>query len=94
MLWRGKGRLDWSRLTNDAIRVKSQALVQRLGYLADFLHLPLGTPARDGLLTSIGKSTSYLGRPSRWGTGGEYDATWRIVDDVSRQELLAEVEVL
>jgi predicted transcriptional regulator of viral defense system len=94
MLWRGKGRLDWSRLANDAIQVKSQALVQRLGYLADLLHLPLETPVRDRLLTSIGKSTSYLGRPSRWETGGEYDATWRIVDNVPRQELLAEVEVL
>ena len=93
MLWRGKGRLDWNRLAGDAIRVKSQALVQRLGYLADILQLPLGTPVRDRLLGSVGKSTPYLGQPGRWGTGGEYDATWHIVDNVPRQELSAEIEV-
>jgi len=94
MLWRGRNQLDWNRLAEYALRIKSQALGQRLGYLADLLHLPLETPARDRLLAGVGKSTPYLGRPGRWGTGGEYDATWRIVDNVPRQELLAEIEVL
>jgi predicted transcriptional regulator of viral defense system len=94
MLWRGRSQLDWNRLAEYALRIKSQALVQRLGYLADLLHLPLETPARDRLSDGLGKSTSYLGRPGRWGTGGGYDATWRIVDNVPRQELLAEIEVL
>jgi len=93
MLWRGQGRLDWERLANYALRVRSQALVQRLGYLADLLQLPWERPARTRLLDTVGKSTPYLGRPSRWGTGGEYDATWHIVDNVPRQELLAEIEV-
>lgn len=93
MLWRGKGQLDWHRLADYAIWVKSQALVQRLGYLADLFRLPLGTPVRDRLLTGVGKSTSYLGRPSQWGTGGEYDATWRIVNNIPRDELSAEIEV-
>ena len=94
MLWRGRNQLDWNRLAEYALRIKSQALGQRLGYLADLLHLPLETPARDRLLDGLGKSTPYLGRSGRWGTGGEYDATWRIVDNVPRQELLAEIEVL
>jgi predicted transcriptional regulator of viral defense system len=67
--------------------------VQRLGYLVDLLELPLRAPDRTQLLDAIGKSTPYLGRPSQWGTGGEYDATWHIVDNVPRQELLAEIEV-
>ncbi len=94
MLWRGKGRLDWGRLSDFALRVKSQALVQRLGYLADQLQIPLARPLRDRLLAGVAKSTPYLGRPGRWGTGGDYDATWCIVDNVPRQELLAEIEVL
>jgi len=94
MLRRGRGQLDWNRLADYALRVRSQALVQRLGYLADFLQLPFETLARDRLLSGVGKSTPYLGRPGRWGTGGEYDALWRIVDNVPRQELLAEIEVL
>ena len=93
MLWRGKGRLDWNRLADYALRVRSQALVQRLGYLVDLLELPLEAPARTRLLDAIGKSTPYLGRPGQWGTGGEYDVIWHIVDNVPRQELLAEIEV-
>jgi len=93
MLWRGRSQLDWHRLAEYALRVGSKALVQRLGYLADLLHLPWEAPARDRLLSGVGQSTPYLGRPSRWGTGGDYDATWHIVDNVPRQELLAEIEV-
>jgi predicted transcriptional regulator of viral defense system len=93
MLWRGQGRLDWERLAGYALRMRSQALVQRLGYLADLLHLPLETPVRDRLLADAGKSTPYLGRPGRWGIGGAYDAVWRIVDNVPRQELMAEIQV-
>jgi len=93
MLWRGKGRLDWERVADYAARIRSQALVQRLGYLADLFSLPVEGAIRDRLLANVGKSTPYLGRPSQWGTGGDYDATWHIVDNVPRQELLAEIEV-
>lgn len=94
MLWRGKERLDWSRLANYAIRIQSQSLVQRLGYLVDFFDIPIPSTIRDQLLEKVGKSTPYLGRTGQWGTGGDYDATWRIVDNVPRRELLSEVEVL
>jgi predicted transcriptional regulator of viral defense system len=94
MLWRGKGQLEWGRLIDFAIRFKSQALLQRLGYLADVLQLPLEAAARERLLAGTAKSTPYLGRPGRWGIGGDYDAIWRVVDNVPRQELLAEIEVL
>lgn len=93
MLWRGQGRLDWERLVDDALRMRSQALVQRLGYLSQLLDLPLPDAASARLLATIGQSTSYLGRPGRWGTGGAYHAGWRIVDNVPRSELLADIEV-
>jgi predicted transcriptional regulator of viral defense system len=94
MLWRGKGQFDWDRLSEYALRMRSQSLVQRLGYLADQLRIPLEGRIRDRLLAAVGKSTPYLGRPGRWGTGGYYDATWCIVDNVPHQELLAEIVVL
>jgi predicted transcriptional regulator of viral defense system len=93
MLQRGQGRLDWGKLATYGRRFESQALIQRLGYLLDLLQLPVVRQVRDLLLSGIGKSTPYLGRPGQWGTGGKYDATWRIVDNVPRQELLAEIEV-
>jgi len=94
MLRRGQGQLDWDQLADYALRVESQALVQRLGYLADLLNVPLGTSARGRLLAGVGKSTPYLGRLTQWGTGGEYDAAWHVIDNVPRRELLAEIEVL
>jgi predicted transcriptional regulator of viral defense system len=93
MLWRGRGQLDWERLSDYALRVKSQALVQRLGHLADRLRLSLPAAARERLLSGVGKSTPYLGRPKRWETGGDYDTTWRIVDNIPHRELWADIEV-
>jgi predicted transcriptional regulator of viral defense system len=94
MLRRGQGQLDWNQLVDYALRFESQALVQRLGYLSDLLNVPLGSSARDRLLEGVGKSTPYLGRTGQWDTGGDYDATWRLVDNIPRRELLAEIEVL
>jgi predicted transcriptional regulator of viral defense system len=94
MMQRGQGQLDWSRLAEYALRLRSQALVQRLGYLADLLDVRMEPDVRGRLLAGVGKSTTYLGRTSRWGTGGDYDANWRIVDNVPRRELLAEVKVV
>ncbi|MBN1461929.1 MAG: hypothetical protein JXA57_20555 [Armatimonadetes bacterium] len=93
MLHRGGGRLEWDKLSDSALRFDSQALIQRLGYLLDTLNLSPSETLRDRLLSAVGKSTPYLGRPARWGTGGDYNPTWRIVDNVPRRELLAEIEV-
>ncbi len=93
MLRRGQGHLDWDRLAGYALRFRSQSLVQRLGYLADLLSLPIEGPARAQLMAGIGRNTPYLGRPGRWGTGGDYDPTWRVVDNVPSRELLSEIEV-
>lgn len=93
MLRRGEGRLNWHKLAEYGLRYRSQALIQRLGYLLDLLQLPAAAQVRDLLLAGVGKSTPYLGRPGKWGTGGKYDPTWHIVDNVPRQELLAEIEV-
>jgi predicted transcriptional regulator of viral defense system len=93
MLWHGKGRLNWSVLADYALRFRSQSLVQRLGYLADLLSLPMAGEPRERLLRGSGRNTCYLGQPSRWGRGGAYNATWRVVDNVPRRELLGDVEV-
>ena len=93
MLQRGHGRLNPDKLVEYGLRFESQALVQRLGYLLDCLDLLLTEDTRGRLLAGVGKSTPYLGRPKRWGTGGVYDATWRLVDNVPRRELRAEIEV-
>lgn len=93
MFLRGKSQLNWKRLAEYAIRFKSHALVQRLGYLWDVLEMPVEVATRETLLAHVGKATSYLGQIEQWKTGGEYNATWQIVDNLPRHELLAEIEV-
>jgi predicted transcriptional regulator of viral defense system len=89
----GRGRLDWPHLADYALRFRSHSLAQRLGYLADLLSLPMDDATHKRLLDATGKSTCYLGQPGRWGRGGEYNATWRVVDNVPRRELLGDIEV-
>lgn len=93
IFWHGKGRLDWRRLADYGLRFRSQSLVQRLCYLADLFSLPLADETRKMLRDGTGESTCYLGQPGRWGRGGAYNATWRVVDNVPRRELLGDVEV-
>jgi predicted transcriptional regulator of viral defense system len=94
MLHRGRSNLDWSKLVNYAIRFQSKALLQRLGYLLDLLKAPLNEAIRSKLLKESGvKSKCYLGQLRRWRTGGDYNPTWRVVDNIPRQEMLSEIEV-
>jgi predicted transcriptional regulator of viral defense system len=93
MLWRGKSNLDWQKLVAYGVRFKSQTLLQRLGYLIDLLKLPIHDETRSMLLTKVGgKNKCYLGRPRLWNTGGNYDSTWRVIDNIPQQEMLAEIE--
>lgn len=94
MLQRGSGRLDWERVTGYALRFDTQTLVQRLGYLCARLSIPLSEAQRARLQEAIGKSTCYLGRPGQWGTGGDYDATWRIMDNIPPSAWQAEIETV
>jgi predicted transcriptional regulator of viral defense system len=93
MLWRGKSSLDWQKLVAYSVRFKTQTILQRLGYLIDLLKLPIIDQARRVLLTKVdGKNKCYLGRPRLWNTGGNYDSTWGVIDNIPQRELLAEIE--
>jgi predicted transcriptional regulator of viral defense system len=93
MIQRGKSHLDWQKMIVYAARFKSQALLQRLGYLLDLLNIAVDSKVRNMLLTEAqGNSKCYLGQPRRWHTGGKYNPTWRVVDNIPRQELMAELE--
>lgn len=94
MLYRGRTSLDWQKLIDYGVRFNSKALLQRLGYLLDLLKLPVDTASRDRLMTEIsGITKCYLGQPRRWKTGGSYDPNWRVVDNISRQVMMSEIEV-
>lgn len=87
-------RVDLEKLADYALRMESKALVQRLGYLLETLGDSLPPGLEDRLLSGIGKSKTYLGPNSRWGTGGDYDPKWQVVVNVPAQQLMGEIRVM
>lgn len=94
MIQRGKSQMDWERLISYAIRFKTQVLLQRLGYLLELL---MATTQNNTLMKLQGAITGntkcYLGQPGKWGTGGKYHSTWKVIDNIPRQELFTDIEV-
>jgi predicted transcriptional regulator of viral defense system len=83
-------QVSWEKVGDYALRMKSCSLVQRLGYLADLLHLPLSAATREKLHFAIQHSKTYLGPTTTWGTGGHYDTTWQVIVNVPAEHLLSD----
>jgi len=96
IVWRGFARVDEDKLVDYAIRMKSYALVQRLGFVIDFLARerfvkPLPLDLRNLLQNGVGRTSIYL--DPRKPKTGSFSKEWRIVCNVSRDQLLSEIEV-
>jgi len=96
IIWRGFRKIDQEKLVDYAIRMKSHALVQRLGFIIDFLTREgliksMSSDLKKLLLDSVGKAPIYLDprRPRR----GSFSKEWRVICNVSRDQLLSEIEV-
>jgi predicted transcriptional regulator of viral defense system len=85
-LWRGRDELDLSKLVADALRLKNRAVVKRLGYLLQ--RLELGTTQHHAKLEKK-LSTGYAVLDPLSLRQGRHDAQWRVVVNVSDDELLA-----
>jgi len=96
IVWRGFSRVDQRKLVEYAVRMQSYALVQRLGFIVDFLVKeglvdPLPEDLRSSLLRHVGKTAIYL--DSQKPKSGEFSRDWRIVNNVPRGQLLSEIQV-
>jgi len=94
--WRGFARIDQSKLVDYAIKMKSYALVQRLGFIIDSLTReglvkPLPSDLRKLLLNNVGRTPIYL--DTRKPKTGSFSKEWRIVSNISKDQLLSEIEV-
>jgi predicted transcriptional regulator of viral defense system len=89
----GTPQVNLDRLVDYALRMESHSLVQRLGYLLETVGEPLPPDATVRLQAGIGKSKTYLGPISRWGTRGEYNARWQMVVNVPEAHLLGEIRI-
>ena len=94
--WRGLRRVNREKLVKYAVKMGSHALVQRLGFIIDFLGKeelvePLSPEIKNMLREHVGKPVIYLD-PRRSKTGG-FSKEWRIINNISRPQLLSEIEV-
>jgi predicted transcriptional regulator of viral defense system len=94
--WRGLPRVKKEKLVKYAVRMNSHALIQRLGFIIDFLIKeelvkPLPRNLRDKMLRHVGKTAIYL--DSRKPRTGEFSKEWRTINNVPRTQLLSEIEI-
>ena len=94
--WRGLAKVNQAKLVDYAVRMESYVLVQRLGFIVDFLSKeglvqPLASDLRGLLLRHAGNAPIYL--DSRRSKTGSLSKDWRVIDNVSRDQLLSEIEV-
>jgi len=94
--WRGLARVDEAKLVDYALSMGSQSLVQRLGFITDYLSKesliqPLQAELRGKLLKSVGDAPIYL--DSSRAKTGSFSKDWRVVDNVPGGHLLSEIEI-
>lgn len=94
-VYRAHRRVDMSKLVDYALRMKTYVVCQRLGFILDFLARKglvdhLAGNLRERLLSGVGTAPIYIG-PRR--IGGEYSRDWRVVNTLSDQQLLSEIQL-
>ncbi len=84
-LWRGRNELDLTKLTDYALQMKNRAIVKRLGYLLQRLEL-----GNERLFTDLEKdlSAGYAVLDPLSPRKGRHEAKWRVLINVSEEELL------
>lgn len=88
----GASQVAPTTLVEDALRMQSTALIQRLGFLTDLIHWKLGDELRARLRAAIPASArSHFGRADRRDGDIGYVHEWGIFVHASRRDLLADV---
>src|SRR5271157_112585 len=96
IVWRGLARIDQAKLVDYALRMESNSLVQRLGFIIEILvRKELVKPMRadlfDRLLRHVGKTPIYLDQ--KRARSGSFVKEWNVVDNMPDNQLLSEIEV-
>ena len=91
IVYGASGEVDAKELVETALQMKSTALLQRLGFLADLVGWSLPEDVRNALRAAIPKTTRST-RPRRRKEGDVgYVAKWELFVHAREQELLADV---
>jgi predicted transcriptional regulator of viral defense system len=93
MLWQGKNQINWQKLVDYSLTFNKQTLIQRLGFLLDYLKIQIPDAEHERLLRKVEKSFCYLGRPAKWGKGGKLNPMWQVVENIQEMEILSEIRI-
>lgn len=86
------GDIDPKDLIDTVLALKSKAVLQRLGFIADLVGRPLLEDHREALRRNIPPSyRSHFGRPERREGDVGYVATWGLFVNARKSDLMAEV---
>jgi len=91
--------LDLDKLANYANKFDSITIIQRLGYITDFLQEKKVIDDQNELLQTLqdlipkNASNSYLGSVKRHNRNGLVNEKWRIIENFNVDNLLDEIEV-
>ncbi len=89
VVWRSYGRLNWVKVKEYLLRIKSNSLSRRLGFLFDFFALKITKNLENFLSKQVGRNKILLSSPRRWGKEGELNAKWNLIVNVPAEELRA-----
>ncbi|MGY3404827.1 putative transcriptional regulator of viral defense system [Bradyrhizobium sp. GM5.1] len=88
----GLNKTDSQELLSDALAMKSKALIQRLGFLAEFVGRPLPDTVNASLRLAIPKTyRSHFGREDRKDGDIGYVGKWGLYVNARKEDLLSEV---
>ncbi|OGW68548.1 MAG: hypothetical protein A2036_00895 [Omnitrophica bacterium GWA2_50_21] len=81
---RAKGKIDPGKLTDYAFRFETTSLIQRLGFLIDFIKLPIPKEIRNRLLNKVKEKAQPipLAVAARFGRKGKSSTDWLIIQNV------------
>ena len=95
VIYRSFSKIQGEKLVTYAVKMDSNTLCQRLGFILAFLEsrrlIELPLEIRKTLLANVGKAPLYLS-PSR-PRSGVFSLEWRIMKNLKDRELLSEVEI-
>ena len=96
IIWRGFPQINSELLIDYAVRMESSVLIQRLGFITDFLEKEkliesFPEDLRTILKRHRGETVVYLDR--RRPKQGVFSKDWKIMNNVPKEQLLSEIEI-
>lgn len=82
VLDRAKAKIALEKIIDYAMRMHTAPLLQRLGFLFEFVKIALPSKLERELIKNLGKNKTPLGNCKQWGSKGKINNKWRIIQNI------------